>query len=334
MKEKYLHWIDLAKGIGIILVLVGHSNFLPITLKNYIYSFHMPLFFILSGYVFSNKSTFKTFLTKKIKTLLFPYLFFFIIFLLFFTCKDLYLETNNFYNNCIGLFFQFPGYVYSIWFLICLFVLQILFYFVTKRTQNNIYKISFFSLFILIIGIIYFKTINVHLIWQLQILFTALPFFSLGYIFKITNILNKIHNTSCFIICFTLSLFLFYLKTKYFISYTSLTSNIYGNFIIFYLLAISSSLYIVIFSKKISYLWPLNYIGKNSLVIFSLQQPLVLFPLIYIFEKYFGNHIYMKFNLIEKLSLTTIELYITLFILILINLVLKKSLFFIFSEKK
>ena len=61
MKEKHLNWIDLAKGIGIILVLIGHSKFLPITLKNYIYSFHMPLFFILSGYVFSNKYNFKDF---------------------------------------------------------------------------------------------------------------------------------------------------------------------------------------------------------------------------------------------------------------------------------
>ena len=40
-------WIDIAKGIGIISMLIGHTDaaFQPI-----IYAFHMPLFFILAGY--------------------------------------------------------------------------------------------------------------------------------------------------------------------------------------------------------------------------------------------------------------------------------------------
>jgi fucose 4-O-acetylase-like acetyltransferase len=43
-----LHYIDIAKGIGIILVVVGHTS-TPLYLHNIIYQFHMPLFFILSG---------------------------------------------------------------------------------------------------------------------------------------------------------------------------------------------------------------------------------------------------------------------------------------------
>jgi acyltransferase len=34
--------IDAAKGIGIILVVLGHTPGLPVILKEYIYSFHMP----------------------------------------------------------------------------------------------------------------------------------------------------------------------------------------------------------------------------------------------------------------------------------------------------
>ena len=49
MKEKLL-WIDIVKGIGIISVVVGHIFYTP-----YIYAFHMPLFFIIGGFLFSQK---------------------------------------------------------------------------------------------------------------------------------------------------------------------------------------------------------------------------------------------------------------------------------------
>lgn len=47
-REKY---IDYAKGIGIILVILGHVS-VPNPIITYIFSFHMPLFIFLSGMVF------------------------------------------------------------------------------------------------------------------------------------------------------------------------------------------------------------------------------------------------------------------------------------------
>ncbi len=50
MNIKRLNYIDVAKGIGMLLVVIGHcSN----TIANqYIYSFHMPLFFIITGILY------------------------------------------------------------------------------------------------------------------------------------------------------------------------------------------------------------------------------------------------------------------------------------------
>ncbi len=45
--------IDVAKGIGCLLVLLGHSLYINKHLKNWIFSFHMPLFFFISGYLFN-----------------------------------------------------------------------------------------------------------------------------------------------------------------------------------------------------------------------------------------------------------------------------------------
>ena len=45
-------WIDACRGAGILIVVLGHCN--P-PFNKLIYSFHMPLFFILSGYLYKNK---------------------------------------------------------------------------------------------------------------------------------------------------------------------------------------------------------------------------------------------------------------------------------------
>lgn len=49
MGSKRLDWIDIAKGIAIILVIVGHTVPNPSPLRHAIFSFHMPVFFILAG---------------------------------------------------------------------------------------------------------------------------------------------------------------------------------------------------------------------------------------------------------------------------------------------
>lgn len=74
--KKRIDYLDTAKGIAILLVVAGHtlSNFIPGTMiGRWIYSFHMPLFFILSGY-FYRSSDLKSAIIKKARHLLLPYL--------------------------------------------------------------------------------------------------------------------------------------------------------------------------------------------------------------------------------------------------------------------
>lgn len=49
---KRIDWIDVAKGVGIFLMVMGHTS-MPDAVNRWIYSFHMPLFFLLSGLVFN-----------------------------------------------------------------------------------------------------------------------------------------------------------------------------------------------------------------------------------------------------------------------------------------
>lgn len=63
-------WIDYAKTILIFLMVLGHNS-LPYIESKLIYAFHMPAFFILSGYLYKPKKWYKT-----LKCMLIPILFF------------------------------------------------------------------------------------------------------------------------------------------------------------------------------------------------------------------------------------------------------------------
>lgn len=56
MRGERLAWPDLLKGLGIFLVTLGHSALVDKTVTAWIYTFHMPLFFFLSGYFFTRQS--------------------------------------------------------------------------------------------------------------------------------------------------------------------------------------------------------------------------------------------------------------------------------------
>jgi fucose 4-O-acetylase-like acetyltransferase len=75
--------ISICKGIGIILMVVGHAGS-PSFIGRFIYCFHMPLFFIASGYFFSTKYLDDkfSFVKKRVKGLYIPFVKWGLIFLL------------------------------------------------------------------------------------------------------------------------------------------------------------------------------------------------------------------------------------------------------------
>lgn len=66
-----LEWIDVARGIGIISVMFGHLG--VDIIDRIVFTFHMPLFFLISGYFLKTDESIWIFLKKKAKRLLIPY---------------------------------------------------------------------------------------------------------------------------------------------------------------------------------------------------------------------------------------------------------------------
>lgn len=88
-------YIDIAKGLGILLVVLGHSDLALVSpyLHQLVYSFHVPLFFFLSGYFFEAKAAFRVFANKRFRSILQPYLF---------TILLIYIAAISFTNMSIG----------------------------------------------------------------------------------------------------------------------------------------------------------------------------------------------------------------------------------------
>lgn len=75
-----IDWIDLAKGMAIFLMVCGHTS-IPGNVSNWIWSFHMPLFFLVSGMLFfpERYPSFGGFLKKRCRTLLLPWVVFSVV---------------------------------------------------------------------------------------------------------------------------------------------------------------------------------------------------------------------------------------------------------------
>ena len=132
-----IQFIDLAKGLCITLVVLYHINTridLNLTIFSYLSTFRMPLYFLLSGLFFKEYENFFCFLKRKTNKLLIPFLFFYLI--------TSFLMPNILYQfgftvakteslGISGLWAFLTKEQFSngpIWFLWCLFELNILFY--------------------------------------------------------------------------------------------------------------------------------------------------------------------------------------------------------------
>lgn len=126
--------IDMTKGIAIILMVLCHCGFHNVVTV-WIYSFHMPLFFIVSGFLLHEKSvrTIRANVQRKIRAIMIPYFMFSLIYC--FGCGGLQDWGCVFYGSRNSLYFV-KCYT-PLWFLPCFFLSSILFD-IFKRIPNNL----------------------------------------------------------------------------------------------------------------------------------------------------------------------------------------------------
>lgn len=278
--------LDITKGIGILLVVVGHIY----TYNQLIYLFHMPLFFVLSGAGLSySRHPFS--IRKKWQTLMIPYfLFSFLCFLYWFSIESRFRPENNYilFSGVLSTldtdtqqfiniflaenaFYAFP-YNVVLWFLPCLFVAECIY-----NAINHCKSIYYIG-----IGggiILYYCLIPLlpSLPWGIDIALLAIPFIAIGD--KLYKPLNRLlrPRPQLVLLITTVTFALFVSLYCLLHPVTNMGKYIIPNVFVFYGMALigcfivlTSATLITHFSR---YSKPLAYIGRNSLIIMCIHEP-------------------------------------------------------------
>ena len=261
-----LRYIDYAKGLGIIFIVIGHLMHSAEWLIDWVYSFHVPLFFLISGMMIGRKDkkkgAFET-IFKLVKSLIVPYIFFNMIGTSIPYIIGLKEFTRVGFNQEILLFFIGAGGSAS-WFLSSLFVAQVCFFFVGKIKNNYIRHIV--SIIITVCGfilgnkIVFFISITRGMI--------GYSFLYIGYLIsKNMEIRKRTVGDWNFIV--GLILLFVNVLTTIINPRVDMHHFIFGNILLYYIENISGILFILFFCKKIENLRikSLEYMGKNSIII-------------------------------------------------------------------
>lgn len=184
-----LRWLDLYKGLAILLVVLGHMN-IPARASQLIYSFHVPLFFIASGYAMalSRPTSFRTFLQRRWRTLILPYLVFSLLglaALLLFLPQDADL-SYTLSRSLLGILYGngavSPKTVLTpLWFLTCLFSTELLFLAVRRLGRGRLAAMAVLVAVLLAVGLLNASVLRLPLPWGAHLAPVALAFTFVGY---------------------------------------------------------------------------------------------------------------------------------------------------------
>lgn len=283
-----IKWIDVARGIAILCVVIGHSlgNYWPGIIGNVIFAFHMPIFFVLSGYLYRHKS-FLVLLKNNLTTLIIPYIAtIFIEGIVIIFCRFLpnpiflprilslhQLVKSSMYGVGVdvNVFHHSISSVGALWFLLAMFLSSQIFNFIMGFNLGRHDSIAKGCIFVIL---------SLCGIWMTQIMLFPLSlnsalgaqfFLYCGYILKKRNMIDSLNKWLMLFSC------VFFVWSSY--------SGVFGmvtmtspNVLISMLGGVGGSILVIKLSTKMDYAFRnnkiekiLTFFGRNSLVILCLH---------------------------------------------------------------
>lgn len=266
--EKILNrvqWVDFAKGVAIILMVVAHVIWQGTNLIAFIYTFHMPFFFVMAGYLLNTEKwsrRWEGFISKLGRRLLIPY----------FLANILHYPIWFIFCHCFGrlaiydwatrdpvevILAFFVGNTYNIgiwliltplWFLPCLFFAEIIFLKLNELFGKNPAKMIKIIILVSLAGCL-MKSLPIIL--GLDIALAAQIFIFFGNWIRKNNFLDRLNFGTCIIF------FAIMFAVTYFNGRIAMHNRTYGNPILFYIGGIVGSLFVM----KIS-MWLANLKNK------------------------------------------------------------------------
>lgn len=281
MKTKRLEFLDIAKGLLILMVIIGHFKVMAVmcysldspvindfsSINHFWVSFFMPAFFIITGFCSSFEKEFKTFLWKSFRTILFPAILFSAV-----TQFFVYYMGGAFWlwNLKTILKSVIINGAEEYWFCNALFIARLMCW-VANRLKC-IYLMLVLFLILGYIGINLYNFKYIYNYWSFQHAFVCVSFMWVGHILQ-QNGISFFQNNGWR--CIVIYLLLYFLSYMFCINIPAIHNKIQVNLFDYpYLLALafSGSIAIIYISSLIEK-WGgirriLAYMGRCSLVLY------------------------------------------------------------------
>lgn len=272
MTKERIVYIDTAKTICIFLMVVGHWTSNDMLIK-YIYSFHMPALFVISGFIYKPRPWQKTLLSFGI-----PVAFYSVINIFF-----LLLIGDVKYDELLSkeMFFRFFHYRYGLgeglfcgdWFLWALLGLRLFF-----GDIGIFEKLKNYSVILSLIVVVYMSLesylISIDTIFRglyIGRLIPSMPFFCYGLYLNSNKIDPSKSSMLLFIFCLFISLVIPLINGS-----CSINSNNYGlSYILFFIGAVLSTLVVFKISASFSMNKFVYIISRGTLLILGLHIPIM-----------------------------------------------------------
>ena len=266
MEKRRMSYIDIGKGIGIFLVVLGHTYRRNIV-QNWLYSFHMPLFFFISGWLFCggiDKKDYVKFIAKKARGLLLPYAVFLILNFLYWLVVERHFRS----------FDQGPLWYLPVLFVVECVVATVVIWIGNRKWLFNMFMVSFGIGLIcigLLDGVFEYKGMSGWIIRCYNGIFWYYAGFWLARYIKqwIEVTTNRKNSLILIVVLFTLSIISGCSNGR-----VDMYGNLFNNIFLYIFAAFAGISLCMELSVFLGKNRALEYFGKNSLIILCTHEPI------------------------------------------------------------
>lgn len=279
-EKQRLAWADQAKGIGIIAVVVAHTALDFTWWGVFINSFHMPLFFFLSGVFFSMNRPAPDHIRRKARSLLLPYFVFAGLSYLYFLARyhfgtASYYEDLNVWQVFAGIFYsagtrEWMDFNLPLWFLTCLFVTEMLFFALRRRIRTKAALAAALGIFA-VAGYLDGLYNPVKLPWGIDVALTAVVFFGAGHLLK--DAVRRLLAQPT-LVRLALGVLFLLANIAALTQRMNLNMKVHGQFYDFYLAAFCGIAWCLLLSSVIRSRL-LSYLGRHAIILLAVHMPLL-----------------------------------------------------------
>ncbi|MCK5773556.1 MAG: acyltransferase family protein [Thermoplasmata archaeon] len=326
-------WADNLKFVGIALIILGHFH-IPLEFQQYIYSFHVPLFFFISGFIFKSTryGSYPKYLIKRVRSLLVPYFIFaFLAWTHWFYNKTRVDPMDYILRNYDHYFIgAIEKIIYSnelspfnepLWFLTCLFIVVNIYYPIgrfVKRWQAILPILVAFS----ILGYLYSINFERRLPWHMEVVLIGTFFYGLGNITRplLEGLRGRLKGWKGMkAVPLLVGLLAINLIGSSLNGRVGLFSNIYGSFHYFMITALAGVLFYVLISMLIPSHKAFTFFGRNTLIIYCTHLFLIHNMILYLHDRLYPSIPYGHLPLGHGIAYTLLILLIMVPTIIIIN---------------